>query len=183
MARSGNHLTEAQILQAVVDLSDLTDVQQAHLKGCPACLAKKDRLDHMLSQVGNMARASAPAVVSRPVFTDRPTAILPRSLFNFRPFIRIALPVVFVLVIVATVLVLKPAPVTHMASEEAPMIDPEQLLSDIDSLIENPLPQGFQPLLSFAGIDSEEDFMEFIVPVPEDDPLSNKTGEKGESIC
>lgn len=179
----GNHLKEKQILQAIVDLSDLTDAQQAHLKGCTACLAKKDRLDQMLFQVGNMARISAPNVVSRPVFTDRSAGFLSRPFFNFRPFIRIAVPVMFVLVIVTTVLVLKPAPVTHMTSEEKPMIDPEQLLSDIDSLIENPLPRGFQPMLSFSGVDSDEDFMEFIVPVPENDPLSNKTDEKGESIC
>jgi hypothetical protein len=146
-------------------------------------VAEKDRLGHMLSRLENMARASAPNVVSRPVFTDRPTGFLPRPFFNFRPFIRIAVPVMFVLVIVASALVLKPAPVTHMASEEKAMIDPEQLLSDIDSLIENPLPQGFQSMLSFAGIDLNEDFMEFIVPVPENDPLSNNSGEKGESKC
>ena len=58
-----------------------------------------------------------------------------------------------------------------------------QPLADIDSLIENPLPQGFQSMISFTEIDPDEDFMEYIVPITENDPLSNIPGEKGESIC
>ena len=63
------------------------------------------------------------------------------------------------------------------------MIDPEQLLFDIDRLIENPLPQELQNMVSFTEIDSDEDFMEYIVPVTENDPLSNIPGKKGENIC
>ena len=70
-----------------------------------------------------------------------------------------------------------------MAYVTEQMIDPEQLLSDIDRLIENPLPQELQSMISIAEIDPDEDFMEYIVPQTENDPLSNKQGKKGENIC
>jgi len=53
----------------------------------------------------------------------------------------------------------------------------------MDSLIENPLPQGLQTMVSFVEIDPDEDFMETLVPVVENDPLSNIPGKKGENIC
>ena len=177
------HLTEAQILQAIVDLSDLSDDQQVHLTACPVCVAEKDRLDRMLLQVGNMAKASVPSVVSRLVLPDRYPGFLQRWFFEVRPFVRIAVPALLVLVIITVALVLKPGQDMHTAFVEEQMIDPEQLLIDIDRLIENPLPQGLQSLVSFAEIDSDEDFMEYIVPVIENDPLSNIPGKKGENIC
>ena len=177
------HLAEAQILQAIVDLSDLSDDQQAHLAVCPVCVAEKDRLNRMLLQVGKMAKACAPAVVSRPVLPGRYSGFLQRWFFEVRPFVQIAVPALLVLIIITAVLVLKPDQDMHIAAVDEQMIDPEQLLSDIDRLIENPLPQELQTMVSFAEIDPDEDFMEYIVPMIENDPLSNIPGKKGENIC
>ena len=183
IATSNKHLAEAQILQSLVDLSDLSGDQQAHLAACPVCMAEKNRLDRMLLQVGNMARASAPVVTSRPVLPDRHPGFLQRWFFDVRPLVRIAVPALLVLMVVTAVLVLKPDQDKHMSFVEKQTIDPEQLLSDIDRLIENPLPQGLQSLISIAEIDPDEDFMEYIVPTTENDPLSNISGKKGENIC
>lgn len=180
---SNEHLAEKQILQAIVDSSDLSDDQKVHLTACPVCLTEKDRLDRMLLQVGNMARASAPAVMSRPVLPERHSGFLRGRFFDLHPFVRIAVPALLVLVVIMATLVLKPASDTHIASVKKQMIDPEQLLSDIDRLIENPLPQELQTMVSFAEIDPDEDFMEYIVPITENDPLSNISGNKGENIC
>jgi hypothetical protein len=177
------HLAEAQILQAVVDLSDLSDDQQAHLSVCPVCIAEKESLDRMLLQVGNMARTSVPAVVGRPVLPDRHSGFLRGRFFEVRPFVRVAVPALLVLIVITAALVLKPDQDTHMAFVEEQMIDPGQLMFDIDRLIENPLPQGLQTLVSFTEIDPDEDYMEYIVPITENDPLSNLPGKKGESRC
>ena len=182
-ATSNKHLAEAQILQAIVDLSDLSDDQQAHLAACPVCIAQKDRLDRMLLQLGNMAKASAPVVIRRPVLPDRRPGFLQGWFFEVRPLVWIAVPVLLVFIVVSAVIVLKPDQDKHMAFVEEQMIDPEQLLSDIDRLIENPLPQGLQTIISIAEIDPDEDFMEYIVPTTENDPLSNIPGKKGENIC
>lgn len=182
-ASSNKHLAEAQILQAIVDLSDLSDDQQTHLAACPVCLAEKDSLDRMLIQVGSMAKASAPAVIRRPVLTDRRPGFLQAWFFEARPLVRIAVPALLVLIVVTAVFVLKPAQDKHTAFVEEQMIDSEQLLSDIDRLIENPLPQELQTMISIAEIDPDEDFMDYIVPTTENAPLSNIPGEKGENIC
>lgn len=180
---SSRHLAEAQILQAIVDLSDLSDDQQVHLKACSVCGAEKDRLNRMLRKVGSMARASAPAVIRRPVLPDKRPGFLQRWFFEVRPVVRIAIPALLVLVVFTAALVLKPNQDKHIALVAEQMIDPEQLLSDIDRLIENPLPQELQAMISIAEIDPDEDFMEYIVPPIENDPLSNKQGKKGENIC
>ena len=182
-AASNEHLTEEQILHAIVDLSDLSDDQQVHIAACPVCLAEKDRLDRMLLQLGDMARASTPAVMNRPVLVDSHSGFLRKRFFDVRPFVRIAIPALLVLIIIAATLVLKPDPVTQVAFVEKQIIDPAQLLSDIDRLIENPLPQELQTMVSFVEIDPDDDFMEYIVPITENDPLSNISGKKGENIC
>jgi len=182
-ATSSEHLAEAQILQAIVDLSDLSDDQQAHLKACSVCGAEKDRLERILFQVGSMARASAPTVIHRPVLPDKHPSFLQEWFLELRPLVRIAIPALLVLMVITTALVLRPEQDKRFAYVTEQKIDPEQLLSDIDRLIENPLPQELQTLISIAEIDPNEDFMEYIVPPTDNDPLSNKQGKKGESIC
>lgn len=182
-AKPNEHLAEAQILQAIVDLSDLSDAQRAHLVDCPVCMAEINGLEQGLDLVGNMARASVPEPLSRPVLTNRYSGSLQRPFFNVGPLFRMAVPVFLVLIIVTATLVLRHDSYTNTASLEIQMIDPEQLLADIDSLIDNPLPQEFQSMVSFTGIDPDEDFMEYIVPITENEPLSNIPGVKGESIC
>ena len=176
-------MDETQLLKAIVDLSDLSSDQQAHLTDCPECLAEKARLDRMLLQVGKMAKASVPNGVRRPVLPDRSSNFLQKWFFNVRPLVRITVPALLVLIVATAALVLKPDQDVHIAMVEEQMIDPEKLLSDMDRLIENPLPQGFQSMISFTEIDPDEDFMEYIVPITENDPLSNIPGEKGERIC
>jgi hypothetical protein len=180
---SNKHLDEMQILKAIVDLSDLSNDQQAHLAACSKCLAERARLDRMLLQVGEMAKASVPNVARRPVLPDRTSNFLQKWFFNVRPLVRITVPALLVLIIATAALVLKPDQDTHIAFVEEQMLDPEQLLADIDSLIENPLPQELQTMTSFVEIDTDEDFMEYIVPITENDPLSNIPRGKGESIC
>ena len=182
-ATSKKHLAEAQILRAIVDLSELSHAQQAHLASCGACMAEKSRLEKMLLQLGNMARTSAPAVMSRPVLPDSRPGLRPGWFLGVRPLVRIAVPALLVLIVVTAALVLKPDQDRHVTLVQEQMIDPEQLLSDIDRLIENPLPQEFQTMISIAEIDPDEDFMEYIVPTTENDPLSNIAGKKGEILC
>ncbi|MDY6855743.1 MAG: hypothetical protein SWO11_13755 [Thermodesulfobacteriota bacterium] len=44
MRQRGEHLSEHQIIQAVVDVTDLPYPLQDHLKKCPMCLIQKERL-------------------------------------------------------------------------------------------------------------------------------------------
>jgi hypothetical protein len=147
------------------------------------CGAEKDRLERMLFQVGSMARASAPTVIRRPVLPDKHSGFLQGWFFELRPLLRIALPALLVLMVITAALVLRPEQDKRLAYVTEQKIDSEQLLSDIDRLIEDPLPQELQTLISIAEIDPDEDFMEYIVPPIENDPLSNKQGKKGENIC
>jgi len=63
------------------------------------------------------------------------------------------------------------------------VVDAETLLNDIDRLVGNPLSQELQALISLTTSDADEDFMMYIVPTIDSDPLTRKPGAKGDSIC
>ena len=182
-AKATEHLADNLILQAIVDPSDLSDPQQTHLAACPVCGAEKKRLEEMLLRLGNMAEASVPAVTGRPVLPESRPAWLQGRFFEIRSLARIAVPALVVLIVMTAVFVLNPGRDMHRASVDVRVMDPEQLLSDMDRLIENPLPQELQVMVSFAEIDPDDDFMDYIVPITENDPLSGLPGVKGENIC
>jgi len=182
-ATTNEHLTDTLILQAIVDPSDLPDSQQIHLAACPICGAEKKDLEELLLRLGDMAEASVPAVTVRPVLPDDRQGWLQEHFLGFRSLVRIAVPALAAFIVVMTALVLYHGRDMHMASVEVRVMDPEQLLSDMDKLIENPLPQELQVMVSFAGIDPDDDFMDYIVPITENDPLSGLPGGKGENVC
>ncbi|MDY7033572.1 MAG: hypothetical protein SVY10_16895 [Thermodesulfobacteriota bacterium] len=56
----GPHLTEDQLIRAVVDGDDLSRSLQDHLLECEFCCAEKERLEYQLSRLGRMAKSLTP---------------------------------------------------------------------------------------------------------------------------
>lgn len=178
------HLNQQQILRAIVDMADLTDSQKAHLDACPRCGQKVKRLDTTLAQMGAMAEQSVPDP-SRPLVlsTEKP-GFLESLTWNWRPYLRVAVPVVVVAIIAMTSLIVKNRIDKHiLALEEQDLIAAEQLMTEVHMLIENPLSADMQTLISIVETESDEEFIQYILPTIENDPLSNMPGKKGESIC
>jgi len=183
IARQNRHLTEAQLLQGIVDPSDLTGQQREHLTNCPDCQAEKEGLDSELLRLGHMATASVPKVEGRYALPARRRQPLRVRFFRERRITWIAAPALTMVLIFLTLFVSKPGQQTRVASVDQQIMDPETLLIDVDRLVENPLPEELQTLVSFTAIDTDEDFMMYIVPTIESDPLTRKPGAKGDSIC
>lgn len=176
------HLDESWVLKAIVDPNDLSDSQKAHLETCNECTSRVEQIEGSLEQFGHQSRESVPKYDGRFVL---PAEHLKTGLnFHFiRPFYRIAIPALVAVIIVVAVFFPKPDHTTQVASVPPLVEDAEQLLSEIDLLIENPLPMGLQTMVSFTELDTDEDFMQYIVPNVEDDPLTNRSGKKGVRIC
>lgn len=178
------HLNQQQIIQAIVDTSDLTDSQKAHLSTCPRCGDRVNQLDTALARMGAMAEQSVPETTRPLVLATEKQGLLQRLAWNWRPYLRVAVPVMVVLIIAVASVIVKSRYDEHMlALEEQDLMAAEQLMTEIHMLIENPLSADIQTLISIVETESDEEFIQYILPTIENDPLSNMPGKKGEFIC
>jgi hypothetical protein len=177
------HLTEAQIIQAVVNRSDLSDDMLEHLATCLECRAEETRLCAALGQLGKMAQASVPKNEMRFAWPSGQSEKGKTGFFENRSITRMAVPALVLLMVVLGTLLINPDQKPHIKEMALHMIDPEQLLSDIDNLLETPVPPEFQTTVSFIEIDPEDDFMQDIVPRIENDPMTHRLKKKGVYIC
>jgi hypothetical protein len=178
------HLNQQQIIQAIVDISDLTDSQKAHLSACPRCGDSVNQLNTALARMGAMAAQSVPDAARPLVIPTKKPGLLQRLAWNWRPYFRVAVPVMVVLIIAVASVIVKSRHDKHMlALEEQDLRAAEQLMTEVNMLIDNPLSADIQTLISIVETESDEEFIQYILPTIENDPLSNMSGKKGEFIC
>ncbi len=181
--KTDGHLTEVQIFQMLLDPSDLSETRKAHLAACSHCRAALEGLRDDLHQIENMALTTAPKSVG-PIHLTARQASNPLTFFTgMRPLARLAVFALALVLVVGTVLFLNPGQKNHTVSDTHQTVDPELLLSEIDELVETPFAPEFQVTTSTSEIDGHEDFMQYIVPAIETDPITRSAGKKGESIC
>ncbi len=161
------HLTDAEVLRAVVDPSVLDPARQAHLDACRHCRRQAEDLAADYRRLGRMARQMAPE--------PRRTIRMPEDNAPFgRRYVRpaLALGVLGGLVFAVTLW----GPFTRMSQTPMPMVaetfeNDDQLMEAIDILVEDALPEKYRQLAALPGDRSIEDLDEFIdwmVPSPED---------------
>ena len=79
-----SHLGENEILQAVVDETDLSQHLKQHLNECSHCRLQKERFAQELARLGQLARRYAPEPQRR-VTLAAPAVVLRRRCFNPHP--------------------------------------------------------------------------------------------------
>ena len=182
-AASNDHLTDIQIYQILVDPSDLSETGKAHLAECSQCRTALDELHDDLQMVENLTLATTPKSTGN----FRIHARQPRSPFSiftgWQPFARLVASALALFIVIGAVLLLNPEQENHTVSEVTQTLDPDQLLSEIDELIETPFAPEFVLTTSADELDDDEDFMEYIVPVIENDPTTRTMVRKGELPC
>lgn len=161
------HLTDDELPRAVIDPSALDPARQAHLASCRHCRRQAEDLADDYRRLGRMARQMAP----EPRRTFRlPAGNAPAGRRYVRP--ALALGVLGGLVCAVTLW----GPVTRMSPTLTPMVaetfeNDDQLMEEIDTLVEDALPEKYRQLAALPGDRSVEDLDEFIdwmVPSPED---------------
>jgi hypothetical protein len=117
----------------------------------------------------------------------RLSAQLPRSPFSIisgmTPFSRLVTSAIALFLVIGAVLLFNPTQKNSTLYEAGQILTPDQLLSEIDELVEAPFTSEFLFTTSINDLDADEDFMEYIVPIIEDDPMTRITGKKGEYLC
>ncbi len=152
------HLTEEQIITAVVDEEGLKEEQRRHLQTCPLCREERAALTSGLERLGQLAAHFTPAPQRRPAIPNRE----PRPL-RFRG-------VAFATGFAAALLValiwgpafLSDSPRQMVAefSEETAMT----LFLVEDILEESALPDDYSDLVAVSEGYFDDEFMEFLVP-------------------
>jgi predicted anti-sigma-YlaC factor YlaD len=179
----GIHLKEDQLVRALVDEAALSHQLREHLSTCPQCRAEKDRLEKNLSRLGQMAERFSPSPrrrVSLPAEEPR-TSI--RWSWEWRAAFGVAVAVVFVMFFVGVPALFRSTPENRVDQQVQELWEPDPVMAEISMLLENALPRAYLEISGESDSVLDEEFMQFIVPTIESDPLSYDSGGKGVELC
>lgn len=173
------HLGEDHILQAVIDGTDLSALEQQHLAECSRCKAETERLENELAHLGKMAERFTPGPLKRIRVVDENV----RSPFSIRGFTFSAAAVAAVIIVVwATFLIRsqQPARIGNLAQD---MVEAERLMTEIDVLVENALPRIYLDIVGETDLNLDEDFLDFLIPTNEGTARISSLAKKGSRLC
>lgn len=162
------HLSDDEVLRAMIDPSDLDPTRQAHLVSCRPCRRQTEAATQRYRRLGEMARQMTPE--PRRTFKI-PAPDAPVGRWYFKP--GLALGVLGVLVWAVT---LWGPNFTRMAPTPTPVVvenvvNDDRLMDEIDMLVEDALPAKYRQLAALSDDRSVEDldaFMDWLVPSPEE---------------
>ena len=178
-----SHLDEEYLLQAIVDETDLPPSVRKHLSSCSLCRESMEQIEQDLNNLGQSARQLVPAMRRKiPLPVEKPSRIY-RWLHDWRiSFGAIATAAVVVFVIWLSI------PSTILYEDSLDIMaqvtwEDDAFMTEIGILTENAMPQVYLDIIGeyYVGIDDE--FIKFVVPDFETDPLSHYQRKKGVKSC
>ena len=173
------HLVEDNILQAVIDDTDLSPLQQQHLAECSRCRSRKERLENELTQLGQLAERYAPEPLRRVTLADDKV----RSPFLNRRFAFSAAAVAAVIIVVWATFLIRSQQQGSIGNLAQNMVEAERLMTEINVLVENALPQVYLDIVGETNLNLNEDFMDFLIPTTDDAPRISALAKKGSILC
>ena len=146
------HPDEQQLLAAVVDINDLAEEIQAHVRKCSVCSDKIKAYEIALNSLGRSAEEYAPAPTRRPQLPPEKQKI---------NFFRPALAAAFTLAIVTWGVWWvydPPQPVDNAApiTVSVDVWEDEAFMAEVSSLSENPIPDAYRGLLDAFDLSENE---------------------------
>lgn len=173
------HLEEDDILQAVIDDTDLSVLQQQHLAECSQCRTHKERLEHELARLGQLAERYAPKPQRRIIVAEQKVRW---PLLNWRIAFSAAAVAAVILIVWGTVLIQnqQQGSIGNLAQD---MVEAERLMTQINILVENALPQVYLDIVGETSLSLDEDFMDFLIPTNEGAARISTLAKKGSMLC
>ncbi|MBW2409246.1 MAG: hypothetical protein JRF72_05570 [Deltaproteobacteria bacterium] len=162
------HLDENQIIQAVVDATDLPEAVRGHLVECPQCLENKESFARQLANLGQLAEQYAPRPQRRIQIPLADPKGQPKqtfwSSFSWRNVAAATATVAAVLLIVWGTNVVRNLPQPGTQNLAAEMLEAKQLMTEVNTLVDNALPPFYLELSGEKGPDDVEEFYQFLIP-------------------
>lgn len=179
------HLEENQIIQAIVDITDLPSFLQEHLLSCAECHRKKSAFEQEIEELGQTAAAYVP------ITKHRISLVLENKAHQGRWFARWRIPLGLATTVLFSLFLIWGSNLTKLfpAKQENQFFmerqKTEALIMEVNVLAENALPQVYMELST--EIEKESDFenlfIEYIIPLTEEDSLSLISSRKGVTSC
>ena len=173
------HLAEEDMLQAVIDDTDLSTLQQQHLAECPRCRSHRERLENELTHLGQMAERYAPEPLRRITVAHDKV----RSPFSIRGFAFSAAAVAAAIIVVWATFLIRSQQQGRNGNLAQNMVEAERLMTEINVLVENALPQVYLDIVGDTNLNLDEDFIDFLIPTNEDTPKISVLAKKGSLLC
>jgi predicted anti-sigma-YlaC factor YlaD len=177
MNTAGNdHLSEEEIVAAVVDTADLNRLRQRHLTECGQCRSHVEALTDDLAQMGRIAESASPAV-KRPFRAPSKAPERNRRL-PFGRKLAAGLAVAVACIVVGGIFWQNQSTrrQQHVARE---MQEAEQLMRQVNLLVENPLPQTIMTISAEGLSAHDEDFFRFLIPDESREATLSRSATKG----
>ena len=172
---NGPHLAENEILRAVIDDSDLSDLQREHLTRCVHCRSSKAQLEAQLARLGQLARRYSPAPQRRITVVDRKD----RSPFFSRGFAFGAAAVAAAILVILGTFLIQNQQQANIGNSAQNMIEAQRLMTEVNALADNALPPVYLAIVGDTDISVDEDFFDFLIPSTDSAPQSSAWAEKG----
>lgn len=177
------HLNDEQIITATVDATDLPETVRNHLSTCPQCSQAVDQLNEELSTAGKLAQHFSPKPTCHIQLPPGKEATPLLGSWKWRLSFGAAFSLMLAFVIMWwSGITMGPINEKFNAAEKE-LWEDEQLMTEISDLSQNALPEIYLDITGQTDTDTEEDFMEFIVPSNQDTSLSKIKEKKGVISC
>ena len=173
------HLEEDLILQAVIDDNDLSELHQQHLIACPECRTRKEQLEQELARLGRLAQRYTPKPQKRIILPEqkvRPPFI------NWKFAFGAAAVAAVILVVWATGLIQNQQQGSN-GNLAQDMVEAERLMTQVNILVENALPQVYLDIVGETSLNLDEDFMDFLIPTNDSAARISASVKKGSILC
>jgi hypothetical protein len=175
----GPHLAENEILQAVIDDSDLSDRQRVHLAQCVHCRSSKEQLEQELARLGQLAKRYCPAPRRRVTVVERKD----RSHFFSRGIVFSAAAVAAVILVIWGTFLIRNQPQGYIGNSAQNMVEAERLMTEVNVLAENALPPVYLAIVGESDVSADEEFFDFLIPITDGAPQTSAWAEKGSISC
>jgi predicted anti-sigma-YlaC factor YlaD len=176
---SESHLEEDDILQAVVDETDLSVLQQQHLAQCLQCRTHKEQLEQELAHLGQLAERYAPRPQKRIIVADQKVHL---PLLNWRIVFSAAAVAAVILIVWGTSLIQNQR-TGSIGNSAQDMVEAEKLMTQVNVLVENALPPIYLDIVGETGSNLDEDFMHFLIPGDDGADRISTSTMKGSILC
>jgi predicted anti-sigma-YlaC factor YlaD len=172
-------LEEDDILQALVDDTDLSVRQQQHLVECSQCRRRKEQLEQELARLGQLAERYAPKPQRRILVAKQK---IRAPLLNWKIAFSAAAVAAVILVVWGTVLIQnqQQGSIGNLTQD---MVEAERLMTQVNILVENALPQVYLDIVGETSLNLDEDFMDFLIPTNESAARIPASAKKGSILC
>jgi len=160
------HLNESEIIRAVADHKDLDDETQSHLSLCPVCQKEKEEFEHKLNHLAYMTEKFAPLPRKKlTIPLSSPVRILKpyNPSWNRHPVFVTGMAVTLLLIVSSWIMINNQGEITAQIIRE--MDEDQRLITEIQYLEENILPDVYTNISGESYGYFDEEFLDFMVPV------------------